>query len=205
MDTEMSVWNVADFHFIFLFFGKKFKFTPPKYQVGDQNFSLIDLKLSLEVKTFYDTIKTKSYFCREKETYRDDWVTFNGWVTFKCQETLSNIALAMKASFTVDNRTQYTKLQVDNTVKNQIYPKKSKYISLNSLFDMIIQSNSPTFTETRIATNIRHEKRTDMQNNWHLQAFSTAGYYWRLELWNWIRMISLNHQIQIDQPVFKLK
>ena len=71
----------------------------------------------------------------------------------------------MKASFTVDNRTQYTKLQVDNTVKNQIYPKKSKYISLNSLFDMIVQSNSPTFTETRIATNIRHEKRTDMQNN----------------------------------------
>ena len=71
----------------------------------------------------------------------------------------------MKASFTVDNRTQYTKLQVDNTVKNQIYPKKSEYISLNSLFDMIVQSNSPTFTETRIATNMRHEKRTDMQNN----------------------------------------
>ena len=100
--------------------------------------------------------------------YINTWMTQkhrNGWVTFKCQETLSNIALARKASFTVDNRTQYTKLQVDNTVKNQIYPKKSEYISLNSLFDMMVQSNSPTFTETRIATNIRHEKRTDMQNN----------------------------------------
>lgn len=64
MDTEMSVWNVADFHFIFLFFRKKFKSTPPKYQVGDQHFSLIGLKLSLEEKTFYDSIKTKSYFCR---------------------------------------------------------------------------------------------------------------------------------------------
>ena len=40
----------------------------------------------------------------------------------------------MKTSLKVCNRTQYTNHQMNNAVTNQIYPKKSQYISLDRIF-----------------------------------------------------------------------
>ena len=54
---------------------------------------------------------------------------------------------------------------MNDAVKNQIFPKKSQYISLDWSFDMIIQNESLTVTKTRIATIMRHEKQTDMEYN----------------------------------------
>ena len=42
-----------------------------------------------------------------------------------------NIALAIKASLSVENRTQYTNHQMNNAVKNKIHLKKSQYIFLD--------------------------------------------------------------------------
>ena len=43
------------------------------------------------------------------------------------KKTSSNIALAIKASLKVENRKQYTKRQMNNAIKNQVYSKKSQY------------------------------------------------------------------------------
>ena len=51
-----------------------------------------------------------------------------------------NIALAIKASLRVENRTQETSHQMNNAVKSQICPKKSQYISLDWLFNMMYES-----------------------------------------------------------------
>ena len=75
----------------------------------------------------------------------------NVFGTFKCQKTFWNITLAIKASLRVEYRTQYKNHQMNNTVKNQICPKKSRYISLDSLFDMIVQNDSLAVTKTCIA------------------------------------------------------
>ena len=40
------------------------------------------------------------------------------------------ISLAIKASLRAENRTQYTNHQMINACQNEIYPKKSKYISV---------------------------------------------------------------------------
>ena len=101
---------------------------------------------------------------RRKNTYtRLTQKKRNGWVNFKCQKALWNIALAIKASLRVVNRTQYTNRQMNNAVKNQIYPKKSQYISLDWLFQIIVWNDSLTATKARITAIIRHEKRADMQ------------------------------------------
>ena len=52
---------------------------------------------------------------------------------------LSNIALAIKASLRVENRTQYMNHQMNSTVKNQIYSKKSQCISLYWLFGLMYE------------------------------------------------------------------
>ena len=62
------------------------------------------------------------------------------WVTFKFQRTLQNIALAIKASVRVNNRAQYANHQMNNTVKNQTYPKKFECIFLDRLFDTILET-----------------------------------------------------------------
>ena len=46
----------------------------------------------------------------------------------------------MKTSLNVQNRTQYTNHQMNNAVTNQIYPKKSQYISLDRIFDMMYET-----------------------------------------------------------------
>ena len=103
---------------------------------------------------------------------------------------------------------------MNNTVQNQIYPKKSQYISLSWLFEIIVRNYSLTVSKTRIATIIGHEKGTDTKNNEYLQEFSIIAYYWRLEFWIWIRMVYLKYQIQIqmeiwnrnlDETIFELK
>ena len=57
-----------------------------------------------------------------------------------------------------ENKTQYTNHQMNNAAKKQIYPKKSQYISLEWMFDMIVRNDSLTFTKTVIATIIRYEQ-----------------------------------------------
>lgn len=56
---------------------------------------------------------------------------------------------------------------------------------------------------------MRHKKQTDMQNNWHLQAFCITAHYWELELWIWVRMVHAKRQCiwskNPDQPSFNLK
>ena len=71
------------------------------------------------------------------------WFTLkhiNGWVTFKCQKILRKIALAMISSLKVYNRIQYTNHHMNNAVTHQIYPRKSQYISLEQIFDMIYET-----------------------------------------------------------------
>ena len=65
------------------------------------------------------------------------------------------------ASLKVENRTQYRILQMNNTVINQIYPKKSEYL----LLDMTVRNDGLTVTKTRLGTIIQYEKQKDMQNN----------------------------------------
>ena len=47
---------------------------------------------------------------------------------------------------------------MNNAAKKQIYPKKSQYISLEWMFDMIVRNDSLTFTKTGIATIIWYEQ-----------------------------------------------
>lgn len=47
---------------------------------------------------------------------------------------------------------------------------------------MIVQNDSLTAAKTRIATIVRHEKQTDIQNNQRLHVISITAYYWRLEI-----------------------
>ena len=54
---------------------------------------------------------------------------------------------------------------MNNTVKKQIYPEKSQYLSLDLFLEMIVQNDCHTVTKTHKVTIIRHEKGTDMQNN----------------------------------------
>ena len=65
------------------------------------------------------------------------------------------------ASLKVENRTQYRILQMNNTVINQIYPKKSEYL----LLDMTVRNDDLTVTKIRLGTIIQYEKQKDMQNN----------------------------------------
>ena len=65
----------------------------------------------------------------------------NGWVTFKCQKILRKIALAIKLSLMVEKGTQYMNHLKNNAVKNQIYSKKSQYIYLDWLFDIMYETN----------------------------------------------------------------
>ena len=64
----------------------------------------------------------------------------NNWVTFTWLKILRKIALAIKSYLKVQNQTQYTNHQMNKAIKNQIYPKKSQYISLDWLFDMMYQT-----------------------------------------------------------------
>ena len=70
---------------------------------------------------------------------------------------------------------------MNNAAKNQIYQKKSQYISLDWYSNIIVWNESLTDTKTSLATIIRHEKRPDMQNSYHLQKLSITGYYWSSE------------------------
>ena len=65
----------------------------------------------------------------------------NGWLTFKCQKILRKIALAIKLSLMVEKGTQYMNHLKNNAVKNQIYSKKSQYIYLDWLFDIMYETN----------------------------------------------------------------
>ena len=46
------------------------------------------------------------------------------------------------------------------------------------LSGLIVQYDSVNITKTRIVAIIRHDKRTDMQNNQHFQAFYMTAHYW---------------------------
>ena len=50
---------------------------------------------------------------------------------------------------------------MNNTVINQIYPKKSEYL----LLDMTVRNDDLTVTKIRLGTIIQYEKQKDMQNN----------------------------------------
>ena len=63
---------------------------------------------------------------------------------------------------------------MNNAVKNQIYRKKSQYMSLDRLFGIAVRSNSLIVTKTP-ATIVRHEKCTDMQKNF--QACIITAYF----------------------------
>ena len=54
----------------------------------------------------------------------------------------SHIALVIKASLRVGNRTQYTNHQMNNAVENQFYQRKSQYISFDRLFYTIEWNDS---------------------------------------------------------------
>ena len=56
-------------------------------------------------------------------------------------------------------KTQYTNHQMNNAVKNLIYPKNSQYIFRDWLNDMV--HGALSVTKTRIPTIMRYEKRTD--------------------------------------------
>ena len=64
----------------------------------------------------------------------------NHWEAFKSKKILWKIAKVIRSSLKVGNRTQYTNHQMNNAVKNQIYPKRSQYISLDWLFDIMYET-----------------------------------------------------------------
>ena len=66
-----------------------------------------------------------------------------------------NISLAIKQSLRIENETQYTNYQINNSIKNQIYPKISHNTSLWT--DCIYSGLN--VTKIHIATIIRHEKQ----------------------------------------------
>ena len=59
----------------------------------------------------------------------------NGWVTCKCQQILWNIALNIKPSLRVENRTQCTNHQMNNAVTNHVYPKNHNLSGLIVWYD----------------------------------------------------------------------
>ena len=79
-----------------------------------------------------------------------------------CQKTLWNISLASKESLNIENGTLYTNHQINNAIKNQIYPKISHNIHLSGL---IVRHDSLTVAKTHVTTIIWYEKQTDMQNS----------------------------------------
>ena len=110
------------------------------------------------------------------------WFTLkhiNGWVTFKCQKILRKIALAMISSLKVYNRIQYTNHHMNNAVTHQIYPRKSQYISLEQIFDMIYETKvslSPglVYPLSYVITNEQICKKINI--SWHLVSLLiTAG------------------------------
>ena len=56
----------------------------------------------------------------------------------------------------IENETQYTNEQMNNAFKNHITMRLS---------GLIVQYNNLTVTETHVATIIRYEKQTDVQNH----------------------------------------
>ena len=62
----------------------------------------------------------------------------NSCITFKCQKILWNIALTIKASLRVKNRTQYTNHQMNYASKNQIYNTSLWNDCLKWLYQMIV-------------------------------------------------------------------
>ena len=85
-----------------------------------------------------------------------------------------NISLAIKQSIRIENDTQYTNYQINKSVKNQIYPK----ISHNTSLWTDCTYGGLNVTKSHVAAIIQHEKQTNKQNNYYLQAFSITARYW---------------------------
>ena len=85
-----------------------------------------------------------------------------------------NISLAIKQSLRIENDTQYTNYQMNKSVKIQICPK----ISHNTSLWTDCTYGGLNFTKSHVASIMRHEKQTNMQNNYYLQAFSITAHYW---------------------------
>ena len=85
----------------------------------------------------------------------------NDWATLMAKYQKYHMKYCITASLKVENRTQYRILQMNNTVINQIYPKKSEYL----LLDMTVRNDDLTVTKIRLGTIIQYEKQKDMQNN----------------------------------------
>ena len=54
----------------------------------------------------------------------------SGWVTIKYQNTLWNMSWTIKESLRIKNGAQYTNYKMNNSIKNEIYPKVSHNKSL---------------------------------------------------------------------------
>ena len=84
-------------------------------------------------------VKLQAEACNFTKSNTPPWVffTFLNCTNGTTGRKASNIALVIKASIRVRNRTQYTNHRLNDAVENQIYSKKSQYISLNRLFYMV--------------------------------------------------------------------
>ena len=91
----------------------------------------------------------KNIYIRLTEKHR------SGWITFKCQKSSWNISLAIKESLRTENRTQYRNHQIINACKNQIYRKKSRYISLDWLHNTTV--SLPPRLISPLSYNMRNE------------------------------------------------
>ena len=61
----------------------------------------------------------------------------SGWATFKCQKSVKYF-ISYQRILRIENGVQYTKLQIHNAFKNQIYPKKPRCIYLDWLYNTTI-------------------------------------------------------------------
>ena len=89
----------------------------------------------------------------------------SSWVTFKCQKCLWNISLAIKESLSIENGTQYTNCQINNSIKIQIYSKVSHNTSLWTDRTIVSMSLRLMFLLTY---DIRNEQMSKTSNiSWH--------------------------------------
>ena len=89
-----------------------------------------------------------------------------GWAAFKCQNTLQNMTVVTKASLRIGKRTQYTHSLINKAIWNQVYLKKSKYIYLDWLYNMI---DSLAIAKTWIVTVVTSHFviTVALCNTWH--------------------------------------
>ena len=96
-----------------------------------------------------------------------------------------NISLAIKESLRIDNETQFMNYQMNNSTKNQIYPKhKSQCISLDWLYNAIVSMS------LKLMLLLPYDMRNELTCktiNISRRSIITV-HYWGLEFWIWVTL-----------------